>query len=238
MRSVVPRANAPQGAVARGTMADAGVWDYHGTGLLLPRGTVVVTKPNDDADLADLRDRVEVESARRGVRSGGQVARKIKRSAADSAALESLSTWLSGHDLDLLGTVSFSDAVAASRGIYSLGRGLDVVAQELKAFRYHGKQGYRGKFVLCGEWHPSGRAVPHVHAVLSSAGATDLDDFTTSLWRHFFHNCGRSRFEPMRDQNDATLYGLKDTLKASASDANSMRLRLSRFRSYGKGSSS
>jgi len=196
---------------------------------------VVVTRPNDDADLADLRYRLEAESARRGVRAGGQSARKVKRSAADSAALESLCAWLSSHDLDLLGTVSFSDDVAKSRGIYSLARGLDVVAQELKAFRYNGKQGYRGKFVLCGEWHPSGRAVPHVHAVLSSAGATDLADFSSALWRHFFHNCGRSRFEPMRDQNDATLYGLKDTLKASASDANSMRLRLSRYRSYGKG---
>jgi len=218
-----------------GAAADAGSWDYHGTGLLLPRGTVVTIRPDDADDHAEVVALVESESERRGIVQGTLTARKVRRSAADSEALQSLCSWLSGHDLDLFGTVSFRDDVAQSRGIYSLGRALDVVASELKGFRYHGKQGYRGKFVLCGEWHPSGRTVPHIHAVLSSAGAVDVHEFSQDLWRHFFNNCGRSRFEPMRDQTEATLYGLKDTLKASHADANSMRLRLSRYRSYGKG---
>jgi hypothetical protein len=232
--STTPAGERSRAGAVGGSSAPTGLWDYHGTGLLLPRGSVVRTVPVDDAELADIRDRLQVASDRRGVQAGSQQLRRVKRSAADSAALDAMCEWLSGHGLDLLATFTFSDDVAKQRGIYSLGRGLDVVAQELKAFSYHGKQGFRGKFVLTGEWHPSGRTVPHVHAALSSAGVVDVEEFSTALWRHFVHRCGRCRVEPMRDKNTATLYGLKDTLKSNQADATSVLMRLTKYRSYGK----
>lgn len=211
------------------------MWDYHGTGLMLPRGTVVTTKPTDEADLSDIRDRAQLESDRRGVFAGSVEVRKVKRSVADSAALDAFCQWLDSQGLDIFGSVTWTDEHAARRGVYSLSRGLSDVERGLaSASLKRGRMiGFRGRYVLTGEWHPSGRLVPHIHMALSSNGATDVEFLCYELHRFFLATCGRSRFEPMRDVSEATLYALKDTVKSSAADADSLRLRLSRRRSYG-----
>src|SRR5664279_1021931 len=103
-----PATRRPDGRAAVGG-SDAGLWNVHGSGICVPRGTVIRSRIGND-ELADLRDRLDQDSARRGVRAGAAVARKIRRSAADSAGLESLCSWLNGHGLNIIGTVTYSDA--------------------------------------------------------------------------------------------------------------------------------
>jgi len=194
----------------------------HSSGIVLPRGAVVTSA----ASLEDFQ-RIAQGSERRGVRAGDRLSRKVKRSAAEAAQLEGFCQWLGSEGLDLFGSVSYSEDYATRHRIYSLGRALDDVWRGLTDMPIHGGRhtGFRGKFVLTGEWHPSGRNVPHVHLALESGGAPQqavCDD----LWRYFFRTRGRSRFEPMRDVETATLYALKDSVKASVRDADSVRFRL------------
>ena len=216
----VPASDVPSGASGAGD----GYW-HHSSGLVLPRGTVCVYPAGDD----DL-ERVAEGSARRGVQAGALLSRKVKRSARDERQLSELCTWLHGYSIDIIGTVTFSDAYASEHGIYSLPRALDDVADGLRSASLdRGRHtGFRGRYVLAGEWHRTGRTVPHIHLALDSMGVADIERLCTELWRHFFASRGRSRFEPMRDADVATLYGLKDTVKASEHDPDCIRLKLGR----------
>jgi len=173
-----------------------------------------VSSTLSDDELAALNERC---AARAKPQAAG--AARVRRSVAEASQLDSFCEWLHNNGLDLFGTVTYRDDYAKQYGIYSLKRGLDDVWAGLSHF------GFRYKFVLSGEWHPSGRQVPHVHLALESAGQP-VDKVCYELYHYFFHSRGRSRFEPMRDQNIATLYALKDSVKASARDADSIRLRL------------
>ena len=216
-----------------GTRRGAGMWRHAATGVLLPRGTVITTRPADDADRADVAAYVDTAIERRGVHAASQSARRIRRSAADTAALDAFCEWLHGHSLDLLATFTYSDEYAAGHGIYTLPAALDDVARGLRSVDMLGnRQGFAGKYVLAGEWHKD-RSIPHVHGVLSSNGCTDVARLCRDLTEHFRSTRGRCRVEPMRDNSIATLYGLKDTMKASAADPDTLRMRLSRHRSYG-----
>lgn len=203
----------------------------HSSGLLLPRGTVVTTRPDpEDWDaIAAIRAEVEAGSARRGVVQAALDARKVKRSHHNETQLQSFCSWLSSKGVDIIGTVTFTDEYAARRGIYSLNRALDDVWSGLLEVPMKRGQivGFRNRFVLTGEWHPSGRQVPHVHLALESRGAP-MEAVCSDLFRHFVSTRGRSRFEPMRDTTEATLYGLKDTIKSSDLDPDCIRLRLVR----------
>lgn len=194
----------------------------HSSGIWLPRGSVVV----DKLDSAEI-DALAARSAARGAVSAALDARKVKRSESEAAQLEAFCEWLAAEGLDLFGVVSFSDDYAARYGIYSLKRGLDDVWAGLNQvpLRRGQRVGFRGKYVLAGEWHPSGRLVPHVHLALESAGCPP-EKVCGELYRYFYGSRGRSRFEPMRDVDTATLYALKDTVKASARDADCVRFRL------------
>lgn len=195
----------------------------HSSGIHLPRGCVVHSEASED-DLA----RLARSSAARGVREHALIARNhLKRRAAETQQLQVFTEWLSCQGLDLFGAVSFTDEYAARHGIYSLSRALDDVWVGLNdvPMKRGRIKGFPGKFVLAGEWHPSGRSVPHVHLALES-GSAPGDAVCNDLWRYFFHTRGRSRFEPMRDQNVATLYALKDSVKASTKDADSVRFRM------------
>lgn len=187
--------------------------------------------PDDRADL-------NARSAERSVREWDQRARTtLRRSHAEQQALAVLCEWLASHSLDVLATFTFSDQVAQQRGIYSIERAIEDVRRGLR-FVYFGRGrrvGFENRYVLAGEWHPSGRKIPHVHGVLE-AGDLGVDRVCSRLFDHFLHTSGRCRFEPMRDVDTATLYGLKDTLKGSASSPHAYSLRLARSRrSRGRG---
>jgi len=221
----VPR-GLPAGGVPPASAAAAGL--PAGSAAFLARECVRVDTL-DEWELEDLQARCDA----RGVRAWDSLSRRtVKRSAAEAAGLQSLCEWLSGHGLDLLCTVTFSDSIAASRGIYSLSRAIDDTRRGLRSLDLGAgyRRGFENRFVLAGEWHPSGRTIPHVHGVLES-GNLDTHRLCQSLYAHFLHTSGRCRFEPMRDVDTATLYGLKDTLKACASDPHSLSLSLSRRRS-------
>lgn len=160
-------------------------------------------------------DALEARAERR--RAPASVTSVSLRSAADEAALDALCAWLADNGLNVIGTISFRPDVAERMGLHTLDRALTVTEAFIK--RVH-----RGNYVLAGEWHPSGRSVPHVHLALACSG--DRSQACHDLWRKAFADFGRSRFEPMRDVSRATLYGLKDTIKATTHDATSMRLRL------------
>lgn len=200
-----------------------GLWQ-HSSGVLLPRGCIVLDRLTDDG-LAEL----ESASVARGVRRGDQVARRLRRSASDAEQLQAMCEWFHGHGLDGIGVVTFSDEYAGQRGIHSLARGLDDVWRGLSECPMNNgrSRGYRGRFVICGEWHRTGRDVPHVHIAFETYQAKGVCD---DLWRYFSRTRGRSRFEPMRDVTTATLYGLKDTIKDSTGDGSNMRYRLDRKR--------
>lgn len=221
-------AMAPEQAQRAGALAAAGAWRHSLTGMMVPRGMMLTSAatPDDYGRLAE-------GSERRGVQAAGLLARRVKRSARDEAQLQAICEWLDGYQLDIIGSVSFSDAYAASHGVYSLSRALEDVWQGLHEIpMVRGTiRGYRGRYVLAGEWHPSGRNVPHVHLALDSMGVADSSKVCTDLWRYFYGSRGRSRFEPMRDANKSTLYGLKDTVKASEKDPDCIRLKLSRHSS-------
>lgn len=205
--------------------ASDGLW-LHSSGISLPRGTVVSSVLDAD-ELAGLEKR----SDRRGAREGAQRARRVSRPIADARHLHELCAWLATHGLDILGTVTYSDEYARTHGIYSLPSALRDVRRGLAEVRMKRGtiQGFRGRFVLAGEWHPSGRQVPHVHLCLDSMGAP-IEAVCSDLFRYFKQTRGRSRFEPMRDVTEATLYGLKDTVKAAAHDASCLDMRLVRPR--------
>jgi hypothetical protein len=196
---------------------------------LLGLGAVIQTS----ATAADL-ERIADGSERRGwlLRNGpgSNTGFRVKRSARDEGQLGALCEWLHSYEIDLIGTVSFSPAYAESHGIFSLKRALADVALGLREIpMVRGTiKGYRGRYVLAGEWHPSGRNVPHVHLALDSMGVADPEKVCGELFRYFFSTRGRSRFEPMRDCDSATLYGLKDTVKASEHDPDSIYLKLGR----------
>jgi hypothetical protein len=135
------------------------------------------------------------------------------------AQLQEFCEYLNGFDLDLMGTVSFSDKYAAAHRLYSLRAALLDVERGLHSvpMRNRTLRGFRGRYVLCGEWHPSGRQVPHVHLALDSMGVHDKSRMCKELWSYFVGTRGRCRFEPMRDRTIATLYGMKDTIKSNAS---------------------
>jgi hypothetical protein len=97
--------------------------------------------------------------------------------------------------------------------------------------------GYPFKFVLAGEAHRTGRLVPHVHLALESNSAP-IDKLCSELFVYFLRTRGRCRFEPMRDVNAATLYGLKDTVKAAKSYPCAIAARLWHPRRRGRKRSS
>lgn len=227
--SVPPRVECPQGAVARGGSAESGVWDYHGTGLLLPRGTVVVTRPDDSADLVDLQERLDAESARRGVRLGDQRSRHVKRSAESAAILDSLCVFTQSFGVDIFGAVTFSDEYASSNRIYSLDAALrDVHAGFRSMPMNHGRSvGYRGRFALAGEWHRTDREVPHVHFLLCSNGMP-VKAVCEEVWEYFFRSRGRTSCAPIIEAVKGTRYALKDVLKQSIEHPEALQLYTNR----------
>jgi len=219
----------PHGLPAVGAQpASVAAAGHPGIAAFLARECVRVDTLNE-WELEELQARCDA----RGVRDWDALARRtIKRSAADAAGLHALCEWLQGHNLDVLCTFTFTNEVARDRGIYSLNRAIKDVARGLRyvdlAPGY--RRGFENRFVLAGEWHPSGRTIPHVHGVLES-GSIDPDKLCRMLFPYFLNTSGRCRFEPMRDVDTATLYGLKDTLKASQHEPDALWLKLSRKRS-------
>jgi hypothetical protein len=169
------------------------------------------------------RAQLAVDSARRGVMAAGIQGRKIRRSAGESLALDEFCMWLNRHAFDVFFSVTYRDDYATSHGIRSVGSAARDVRAGLSDF------GFKGRFGLGAEM--TDREIPHVHGVLSSAGDTLqrlLGDTPRegALFRHFFATRGRCRFELMRDQDEATLYALKDTFKNSKEpDALLLRMR-------------
>jgi len=218
-----PRAAAASVVAARGSGGGSGVWDYHGTGLILPRGTVVVTRPADDEDLFALQDRVNAASASRGVREYALAARKVRRSAAESLALDEFCIWLNGRGFDGFFSITFSDDAVQAHGLRSVKAARNYVVRCFAEF------GYFGRLALGVEM--TDRDVPHVHGVMHLGADRDRligadSPRDGALWRYFHTACGRCRFELVRDQNETTLYALKDTFKESRSDeALYLRLR-------------
>lgn len=195
--------------------------------MLVPTGATVLRI----MDVSDL-DRLKSGSERRGVQAFATAGRKVKRSARDAAQLQALCEWLHGYELDILGTVTYSEEYAERRGIRTLAAALRDVAEGLREVPMVRRsiRGYRGRYVLAGEWHPSGRKVPHVHLALDSMGVVDAEKVCGDLFRYFKSTRGRARFQPMRDATVATLYGLKDTIKASEHDPDSILLKLNRHK--------
>lgn len=190
-----------------------GPW-VHESGLHLPRGCLV-TRQATEAELQALAAR----SAARRAAAPAAARLAPPRPAGDTAQLDGFCEWLQAEGLDVFGSVTYRDDYAERFSIFSLNRALGDVWRGLHDF------GFRYKFVLAGEWHPSGRRVPHVHLAMESGGIP-ADRVCRDLYGYFLHSRGRCRFEPMRDQSVATLYALKDSVKASARDADSIRFRL------------
>jgi len=191
------------------------MWDYHGTGKMLHRETLVTTRPSDDEDLFALQDRVNAASAARGVQEYAQSGRKIRRSASESLALDEFCIWLHGHGLDGFFSITYSDKMADLRGIHTIRAARKHVLGLFAEF------GYRGRLVLGVEM--TDRDVPHVHGALHLGDERDRllgvdSPRDGAFWRFFHSECGRTRFELTRDQNEVTLYALKDTLKESSGD--------------------
>jgi hypothetical protein len=236
-------------------------WRRDSSGVLVPIGALVTSRLSGDS-LDVLRADLTASSDRRGVRAFVQDQRGKRLSAWSeltplqrrkwraSSELHELCSWLAETGLDIIGSITYSDPYAAApeyhwstergcyvnhggHGILSIDRALKDVRQGLREvpMKRGAIHGFQGKFANSGEWHPSGRIVPHVHLALDSMGAP-IEAVCGDLYRYFSSTRGRSRFEPMRDCDEATLYGLKDTVKASASDANALDLRLHRTRKF------
>lgn len=163
-------------------------------------------------------------STRRGVMAWESERGKVRRSVAEASALDAFCAWLASAQLDTFFSVTYSDKVAKSRHVGSVKSARFDVVRQFNDF------GCMGPLVLSVE--RTDRDVPHVHGVLRGR----LEDFPRlrgaerplleHLFRHFKASCGRSRFEPVRDQNEATLYALKDSFKrATSDDALYLRLR-------------
>lgn len=201
------------GGAANGLWLNDGVW--------VPRGAVAVSIATEE----DL-DRIAAGSRRRGGVGSPNVPRPLK----DSQSLEALCEWLHGHGLTAMGVVTFTDEYADRFGIHSLDRALDDVWQGLQNVpMLNGRRGFPWKFVMAGEMHRTGRSVPHVHLALEIPDRA-MEGACGELWRYFYGSRGRSRFEPMRDVNAATLYGLKDAVKAVKEDPAALRYHLWRRR--------
>jgi len=177
------------------------------------------------------RAELEVESARRGVLAAGLEARKVRRSAAEAAALDEFCMWLNRYGFDIFFSVTYSARAARELRIQNdYLKGITAVGAAARDMRYGLLRfGYPGRFGIGAEI--TDREIPHVHGVLSSAGL-DRDRLLGTesksdgeLWRYFFKSRGRCRFELMRDQDDATLYALKDTFKNST-DPQALLLRM------------
>lgn len=157
------------------------------------------------------------------------------RAVSEAAELDAYCEWLSGFGLDIIGTVSFTDEYAERRGITTLHRAVADVESGLRAIQVRRRdqrgfiKGFPFSYVLSGEWHRTGRQVPHVHLALESRGANQ-DRLLWELRAFFDGSRGRSRFEFMRDRSKATLYGLKDTVKEVKHDSDAILLRLLRPR--------
>lgn len=215
----------------RGADVNEKPWTHKGSGLQLPRGSVVVSKPQSEEEKNALIVEVEAASLRRGVREAVQAVRRGGSEESSRSELQELVEWLARHDLDIIGSVTFTDIYAKANGVYSLERAVKDVRRGLaKCYMHKGRRvGFPGRFVLCGEWHPSGRVVPHVHLALES-GSFPIENVCRELWTYFFITRGRSRFEPMRDVQVASLYGLKDTVKSNRKDAAVTYMKLQRHR--------
>lgn len=198
-----------------------GPW-VHSSGASLARGTVV----RYNATQVEL-DALDMVHDQRVAWAKGHKPQHLPDSEGNPCAcprcvkLHATCEWLSGYGLDVLGTVTFSDDYAERFGIHSLQSAMRDVRRGLAQvpMKRNTRKGFPFCYVLTGEWHPSGRQVPHVHVALES-GSMPVDRVCTELWTYFFATRGRSRFEPMRDTSRATLYGLKDTIKSAELDAN------------------
>lgn len=157
------------------------------------------------------------------------------RAVSEAAELDAWCGWMREHGLDLMGVVTFTDDYANRHGIKTLQRALADVEAGLRSGTFRrgdargALQGFPFSYVLAGEWHRTGREVPHVHLALESRGANP-GRLLRELRGLFDGSRGRSRFELMRDCDAATLYGLKDTLKTAKTDADPIRFRLLRRR--------
>lgn len=183
----------------------------------IPRGTLIRSKLTDDE-----REELFQASARRGVQAWSMNARKVRRSLAEASALDELCMWLNRYGLDVLFTVTFTTEYAQEYGLWSVAHAVANVRQSLAKF------GYWGRLALGGEM--TDREIPHVHGCLASGGESAYlvapeQPREGALWRYFFNTHGRCRFEMMRDQDDATLYAFKDTLKR-ATEPGALYIRL------------
>ena len=213
----------PAGVVPPASEAAAG---HPGTAAFLARECVRVDTLTE-WELEDLQARCDA----RGVRQWDALARgTLKRSVQDAQSLDELCKWIRLSNLDILATFTFTDETARKRGVHTLQRAIRDVCGSLKRVNLGSqyKPGFQNRFVLAGEWHPSGRSIPHVHGLFESGGI-DSQRLCQRLFEYFHHSTGRCRFEPMRDVNEATLYGLKDTLKL-ANDTGAVFYRLQRPR--------
>lgn len=154
------------------------------------------------------------------------------RAVSEAAELDAFCEWLSCYGLDVIGTVTFSDDYAQRWGITSLARAVEDVKGALRSIHLRRGDargfvsGFPFSYALAGEWHRTGRQVPHVHLALESRGANQ-DRLLRELRSFFDGSRGRSRFEVMRDRSAATLYGLKDTVKSVKLDSDALYVRLS-----------
>jgi hypothetical protein len=205
-------------------------WHHSESGLVLPAGSTVIRQATPE-----YLDWIERRSDRRGVRVYEKDRGKVRRSAADSLALDELCIWLNHYQFDIFFSVTFSDAYAKRQygkdlSVYSLrGAVLDVLRGLNDLPTKTAWPGFTGRLVLAAEM--TDRNTPHVHGVLASCGM-DVDWLLGTdspkdgaLWQHFHETRGRCRFELIRDQDEATLYAFKDTLKRSA-EAEALLIRL------------
>lgn len=197
--------------------ADSDQW-VHSSGSSFTRGTVLRSwVPQEEIDritAASEERRFWDQYARRTAHARGPDGEPCGCSRC--VRLHATCEWLSGFGLNVIGTVTYSDEYASRRGIYSIARALDDVREGLRCvpMKAGRRTGFMGPYVLCGEHHPSGRNVPHVHLALATA-REPAGAVCSELWSYFYATRGRSRFEPMRDTSKATLYGLKDTVKSA-----------------------
>jgi len=184
---------------------------------MLPRGAVVHSQASEQ-DLA----RLEAAARAQARAVGGQ---SVARSEWSAGYLQALCELLHNHGFNAMGTCTFTDAVAYRRFILSPLKAVQVVAHSIaREAPFRGSAGFRGKLFVTPEWHRTGREVPHVHFTLKTRGNPDT---CCKLIRiHLSNHFGRSTCEVMHDQDKATLYGLKDTLKESAVYPNAYYLAL------------
>jgi hypothetical protein len=195
--------------------------DGHRGDSVIVREAAVLVVPLSDEKLADLQE----SSDRRGYQDFNVPGKRPARTAQEKAVLNASCAWMAEHEMDVFGVVTFAPKYAEKRALYTFGRALDDVAAGFK------EVDFGGKFALAAEWHRTAREVPHVHLVLRSGTESEhgMKRLTDKLYAYFFNTRGRSRFEPMRDLDDASFYSLKDTFKNSAQHANASRYFLSNY---------